>query len=193
MAVVGSIALLAIVLYACSGPIDKDAYVRWVQDQENGLHVTKIVGDYVFDLQYQPTDYVVLQRSAGNLNAGQYDQMKNEISSMQYYTLTISIADNRSDFIDFNIQSLQEKQQKLYYFSYQFQDDIHVEENGKKLPCVLFHFERPVDLKPARTFVLGFERTGDSPTSVLNIISDYLGGEVVRINISKENIPTLKL
>lgn len=183
-----------IFLAGCNSKLDSNQYIKWVRDTENQLHVKTSASNFVFDVQYQPADYILLQRAGGQIDKNRYASLREEVQSIQYYTLTISVADEKTDFIDFNVHDLSEKQRKLYYFSYEFQNDIQVMEDGKLLPCVLFHFERPVDLKPARTFVLGFENLNpQSKESTLQISSRYLGGEPVKIKIVKENIPTLEL
>lgn len=186
--------IMVLFLAACSGGLERKEYVAWVHDSENGLHVKKEHGNYIFDLQFQPTEYVLLQRIGDTSDTSQYRSARKEIETTQYYTLTVSIADQKTDFINYQVHDMSEKQRKLYYFSYQFQNDIRLEENGQELPCVLFHFERPVDLRPARTFVLGFENPFTaSKESTLVITSGQFGSIPIRIKVSKENIPTLKL
>lgn len=180
---------------ACSGTLEKDQYVKWVQDQKNGLHVSKKVNDFIFDLQFQPTDYVLVQRHYQKLHKDNYEEFEAEVDHLQYYVLKIEIADSKIDFINHGLQSIQEKQEKIYYFSYLFQDDIYLEEEGKKLPCVLFHFERAMDMKNSRTFVLGFEKPLKEAESVRLVInsSDQFEGSKIKIKISKKNIPSLKI
>jgi hypothetical protein len=172
-------------LSSCTGELKEQDYIKWVRDYDNGLHVQKRANDYVFEVQYAPTDYVWLQYK---------DRSREELNDLQYYTLTISPSEESIDFIDFKVGSESGKQQKLYYFSYLFQNAIHVEESGVTMPCVLFHFERPVDLKNSRTFVLGFEKSKDeSLESTLVIESDQFGSLPISIKVTKENIPALQL
>ena len=178
---------------ACNGPLNAKDYIAWVQDYDNGLRVIREANNFVFDLQYQPTEYVWLQRNKGEINKGGVRDDKSAIDELQYYTLTIGVKDNLADFVDYAVQSINEKQEKLYYFSYDFQQDIKLDENGKTLPCILFHFERTLDLKPTRTFVLGFKNMDKTATEARLIIdSDWLGSIPVKMKVSKDNIPTLR-
>lgn len=178
------------ILFSCSGNLDRDEYIRWVQDVDNGLHTRKDFLDFTFDLQYQPTEYMLLQRGADRTDGNTADNQ----SYMQYYTLTISVKENAVDFINYNVSNDLERQQKLYYFSYQFQDDIWLEENGKKLPCVLFHFEKSAGFNNSRTFVLGFETPFEiSDGAIFNIHTEHFSSFPVGIKISKKNIPLLAL
>lgn len=175
--------------FSCSSALEKESYLEWVQDYENGLHVKKEAGEFIFDLQYMPDDYVWLQRQEG-IDGDKEDREK----TLQTYILTVSNRKHETDLVDYIGKSPEEKQRTLYYFSYLFQDDIYLEENGERLPCVLFHFEKPIDLKHSRTFVLGFENPAeDSEGNRLVIHSPKFNSLPVKINIVKKNIPALKL
>lgn len=188
------ISLAIVTLAGCSGKLDREAYVKWIRDYDHELHVKEEHDEFVFDLQYTPADYVWLQRNATTTDHATYEAEKKDIEQTQYYTLTISVKDDATDFIDYGISDIQEKQRKLYYFSYLFQDDIKLEENGEQLPCVLFHFEKPVDLKRSRTFMLGFENIHpDAKEARLVISSPQFGSLPFKIKISKDHIPTLDI
>jgi hypothetical protein len=173
---------------ACSSSkLEREEYIRWIQDPKNGLHTLKESNGFVFDLQYQPAEFMGLQ-------SGGHQSQASKSDGTQYYMLTVSLTDPELDFINNTIQDNSEKQEKLYYFSYLFQNDIQLEENGKSFPCVLFHFERPQDLKHGRTFLLGFENQGEEDKEAKLVIqSEQFGSLPIRIKINKENIPTLKI
>lgn len=162
----------------------------WVRDYKNGLHVKKTFSSFVFDLQYQPSDYVtVLKNDASPVSKGGHD------TNIEYYTLKVSLTDPRRDIINFESQSGAEAQRRKYYFSYLFQEDVYVEENGKRFPCVLFHFERP-EFQKTGTFVLGFERPeGSLPGTETRFVieSPYFSSLPIKIAISKTDIPSLKI
>lgn len=185
--------MLFALLSCCTRTLDRNEYVQWVRDYDNGLHVSKRIGEYELDLQYQPAPYVRLQK----MGTGSYTEKRvNEdgAGELQYYLLTVGLHGNNTDFISYGVSDLAEKQRKLYYFSYRFQEDITLEEGDKELPCVLYHFEKPVDLKGSRTILLGFEQQTNKPeTATLKIDSDQFGSLPVRIKISKANIPHVAL
>lgn len=174
--------------------MEKEKYVSWVQDYKNGLRVQKIAGDYVFDLQYTPTDYVWLQRNKQLDLESNEGSAKEELKNFQYYILTVSAVEAGKDFINYKIDSQEDKQKKVYYFSYLFQEDIKLEENGELLACVLYHFERSADANGSRKIVLGFENLlKDTKEAKLIITSDQFGSLPIRLRVSKENIPILKI
>jgi len=172
-------------LNSCSHRLEKAEYIQWVNSYDNGLHVKKDYGDFVFDLQHEPTDYHSLVRNDG------YTTKEDDL---QYYILKIGLKDPTQDLILHNVNDVAGKQQNLYYYSYLFQNDIFLEEASGELPCVLFHFEQN-DLLKTRTFILGFEnpRTEYAEESKLIIQSPQFGSLPVKIQILKHNIPSLKL
>ncbi|HEY0770102.1 MAG TPA: hypothetical protein VGD31_07180 [Sphingobacteriaceae bacterium] len=174
---------IALVAASCSSSLDRDEFIAWVTDYENGLHVKQEHEPYIFDLQFQPADFVRLQRQDNTTHA--------DLKAMQYYTLKIG-TNGQGDFLSTGVSSHIEKQQKLYYFSYLFQDNIKLhEENGDVLPCVLYHFEK--GLNKESTFVLGFENPLPlSKSASLVLESEEFGSFPVKIKISKDNIPSLK-
>jgi hypothetical protein len=188
-----SILLMCVVFWSCSRDLGPQEFIRWVDDSGNGLHVVKESGEYTFDLRYQPAAYMVLQQAPG-LRGAAFQKAVEEAAGMQYYTLTIRPREAGTDFIKTGNLSPEELQRKLYYFSYLFQQDIQVEENGETIPCVLYHFEKSGDVKAGRTFVLGFEEPGHTVEEARVVISSpWLGSLPVKIKVRKDNIPLLKI
>jgi hypothetical protein len=168
--------------------MSKDEYSQWIKDYDNGLHVKTSQGDFVYDVQYVPVEWK-------NFQTASYSESNTDSTDgLQYYLLTIGSNAKGTDLIDFGISSLEEKQRKLYYFSYLFQDDISLADGNALLPCVLYHFEKDAAMRKSRTFVLGFEHSSSVAEEVkLNINSPWLGSAPVSIHISKRNIPHLAL
>lgn len=179
-----SIISLLFVLNSCSNQLSSEDYIRWVRDYDNGLHVKKDVDVFTFDLQYQPISYLKLINRSNSVDSSPSD-------SMQYYILKIGLVQGDNDIINYQVQNTVEKQQRLYYLSYLFQNSIYLEDNGVKFPCSLFHFEQS-DMDGARTFVLGFPKSnGEEPSLIVD--SPMFGSLPVKIKIYRHDIPTVKL
>ena len=173
---------------SCNSALSSDAYVSWVKDYDNGLHVRKQFSEYNFDLQYLPSQYVMLQRQ-GAASVAQDDG-----TVLQHYTLSVSLENNAADLITYNISNSADRQRRLYYFSYEFQQDITLEESGKVLPCALYHFEKGSGVSNISTFVLAFENNGGaSEEATLVINSAHFSALPIRIKVSKDNIPSLAI
>ncbi len=180
------LATVIVTLSGCHQSLPPDEYKAWLQDPDNGLHVKQTSGDFIFDIQFKPGDLLRLERSTLSIRKG-------EQSSMQYYTMKIACTDPSTDIVKYKVANQAAYQQRLYYFSYLLQNDIFLEENGKRYPCVMFHFEN-TDLSGSRVFSLGFDTAGSvSEESMLIIESAQFGSLAVKIEIEKDNIPTLKI
>ena len=174
-------------LISCNSGLKADEYRKWVTNQENGLHCNYQLGDFSFDVQFKPWEYVWLSQGDNQMNR---EQAQRELGGLQYYSLTISTS-QLVDIIKYGATTPEEVQQNLYYYSYLFQYDISLLDNGKKLPCVLYHFERSGDLRTSRTIELGFETNGLSKEAIIVIQSQKISALPVQIKIKKENIPAL--
>jgi len=171
---------------ACRPNLAPDEYLAWIQDYEHGLHAKRGYGDFIFDVQFQPHDFFTLT------GRPVHPPVRQDVV-MQYYLLKISCTDPSQDPIKRHVDSAAQWQERLYYYSYLFQNDLFLEENGVKYPCVLFHFEQS-DISNNRVFALGFETPAPaSGTSKLVITSEQFGSLPVRIEIVKDKIPALKV
>lgn len=177
----------------CNSTLDKQEYVRWIRDYNNNVHVRSSGSDFIFDVQYQPAEYVLLQRGIGDLPAEARVQELKKLEGVQYYTLVLSTAEG-TDLVSYRVSNESERQKREYYFSYQFQQDITLEEGGKVLPCILYHFEKPRSQQGGRTFVLGFENNvKQAGEAKLVIRSSLVSSLPVKIKIVKSDIPNVDL
>lgn len=177
---------------ACTTKLNSREFQAWIADYNNGLRAKTIVDGLVFDVQYKPSSFVALDLSK-NLNQD-YSEVLMEADNMQYFTLTIGIENGDMDFMEYNVNSKEEQQRILYYYSYLFQQDIKLVNGSTKLPCVLYHFERSADMKNSRTFVLAFEKPKEaSKESTMRIESEIFSASPIEITVKKNNIPSLEI
>lgn len=180
---------LPVLLMSCTCKMDAGEYGKWVRDYSNGLHVKKTTGGYVFDVQYMPPDYLKLRRDQISLTS--HEGFKDGEGALFYYELNITPEQDGNDLIGSSVSNAREKRELLYYFSYHFQNDLYLEVGEDRLPCVLYHFERASDLKPGRTFLLGFESPVSSGYDTLLVIDSPVFGSIpIKIRITNANTPT---
>lgn len=160
-----SIVLLCIGL--CIWGCDKRAltvveYIRWVEDESNGLIVSKVIQDFVFSVQYKPLNYVALKslkRTAPDEE--QLSKEMVEIEDLQYYTLRIGTNDGTKDLLKAGIESEDDYFMRIEYFSFHIQKDLQLIDGLDTLPCVLHHFERTYGITPHTNIVLAFKLPED--------------------------------
>lgn len=175
-----------LLITSCVKEVDSKEYISWVKDFENGLHVIKESNGIIFDLQYQPNDYVFLMSKENGDG-----QMLEHDKQIHHFVLNINLSNH--DASD-NSPQAETYQEMIYYFSYLFQNDLKLEESEVILPCIMFHFEKAQSKADRMTFILGFEsRVADAKQLKLMLNSKYFGSLPINMEIVKKNIPSLKI
>ncbi|MBI2968480.1 MAG: hypothetical protein HYY40_11810 [Bacteroidetes bacterium] len=168
--------------------LDPMEYVNWVEDMNNGLKVSKQIGNIRFTLQFKPLEYIILKEN-GNPDAGKEEIIKEmeQMKDMQYYTFTISADDHLSDILKYNLNDPADYYFRLNYFASEMQDDLALVEGTDTLRCLLFHYERNYGLAPYTNFLLAFEKKENGeeiPDRTLIFDDGALNSGIVKITIN---------
>jgi hypothetical protein len=171
-------------------------YVKWVTDTENGLRVSKNIGDCSYVLQYKPSEYeVLLHNQDVALNKRTMDSLKETVKGLQYFMLTISNKDGKEVAGENSIDQA-EYNAKLDYMIADMQMDFSLIDGHDTLPCAFYHYERNFKLSPVNNILLGFEK-GASANNLNNKTLIYndrlLGNGMVLLTIKAENIQKIPL
>jgi len=133
-------------------------YVKWIDDDANGLNVKKEIGEYEFSVIYKPLEYIVLMETKDqNIKKDFLQKRMKELGNMQYFTFRVKSKKNR-EIMRAGIKSENEYYSRLEYFVSDAQDDISLIEGKDTLSCLLYHFERNYGVSPSNSIVLGFEK-----------------------------------
>lgn len=170
-------------------------YMSWVKNPENGLYMSKSLKDYRYDLQYRPSEMIVLQEQKGEVsNKAIFDERVAEMSDLQYYNLQLFGPNGKAVISQNNPEAYFGN---LEYYSTYAQSDINMIQEGDTLPCALFHLERYYDLSPYNTLVLAFPKTANMNAERTLVFNDRaLNMGPVKFNISSselERIPNLQI
>lgn len=177
-------------LFACTKKkLGSEAYLKYVEDKNNGLQVSKDIKDIRYSVQYKPAQYILLKERVAESNA-------NDLAGMQYYTLQYSLVDKSKDIMRAHIEKQNEYYERVNYFSFGLQNDIYVVEDKDTLDCKLFNYVRSYGLSPMADFVLGFNETPGKETSDKTFVieDNIFGGGIIKLKINQEdilNIPEL--
>jgi hypothetical protein len=137
-------------------PLD---YISFVENPVHGLNQTIESGDYSFQLQYKPFDYVIAKSENTPILRKKFvKNERNELGNLQYYTFKIKTNTGESDILKDGVKDEEQFGGRISYFSFQMQADLAIVEGNDTLPCVLYHMERTYGVAPYCTFVLGFEK-----------------------------------
>lgn len=134
-------------------------YVKWVQDEANGLRKEKTIDELLFSVQFKPYDYIICEEEKNDtINKHIRNNKISELNDMEYYDLRITIKDSQGELLKYNLSGVAEYNERVNYFAFQMQKDISLIQNGDTIPCGLYHFERAFDTSPSSTILLGFKK-----------------------------------
>jgi hypothetical protein len=150
-------------------------YVKWVEDDQNGLKKVKTIDDIIYTAQYKPCQYVVCEEEKKTELADSIvKQRVSELGGMQYINLKIEITDQNGEFLRHGISTTEEYNDRINYFSFGMQKDVQLVDAGDTLPCLLFHFERLYNVAPYGTFLLAFPKGKNTDGDKTLIIYDHV-------------------
>jgi hypothetical protein len=188
-------------LYSCNQKqiLSIEDYVKWIDNEENVLHVKKTIGEFYVDVQYMTPDYCTA-KEMGLENARNQDSFKvvrSQKEDLQTILLTIGSPQNKDgDLLQFISASKQTTfNQLVQYFSFAIKDDISLVCDKDTLPCVLHVFERNYGLAPTISIVCSFEKSKRITDKTFIFQDKALGIGIVKINFKEsdfKNIPTIK-
>ena len=195
------LSIILILLLGCnSGHLITGDLISWVEDEGNGLRVTKQISNYKFQLQYKLLEYIIAQEILNkNLTREEIEARMEEKKDMQYLTLRIGSADERTSILETNLTDRQEYYERLDYFAFQMKKDLILVDGTDTLGCSLYHFERTYNLTPFNNIVLGFANPGylkEAKDKTLIYKDNILDIGAVKLTIkasSLEDMPKLKL
>lgn len=192
------IVAVSLLLASCSSSLSPSEYVKWVADEDNGLVKTKSIEEISVKVQYKPLPYIIASEMRTNdIESQAYKTREKELEGMQYYNLVLDITDARN-ILNYKVSDMGGQQARIQYLSFGMQQDIYLEEDGKELPCKLFHFERNYNITKERTFLLAFEQNKNTETKdkTLVINSPVLNTGPIKVKFLAKDLaqlPTMKI
>lgn len=182
---------------SCSnGPLTPQQFAAWTSDADNGLLQKQQVGDFTFQLIYQPPELLAI-RDSEESDALAIQKVTVERKGAHYFTFRLRNA-KTSNLLLSPTSAGYGHQELQYYFSDLIQEDLFLIINGDTLPCAQAHFERNYGASPYNNITASF--IDDAPDPYRNDIhfvfdDRAFGVGPVRFTIRKEDllaIPALK-
>jgi|SRR6218665_2368292 len=174
----------AALCWICSCGLNKEEYVEWVRDEKNGLHQKKIAGNYQYEVQYMPQEYLKLLRHGHQVSREQWEQ-DTVRSNAQVFSLKITCV-NDSLAQRLKEASDESKQKRDYYFMYLFGKDIKMKDEESARSPIFSHFETG-----QKEYQLAFEGKSQGEATLI-IASPLLDKNPTEITVNR-SAPKLKL
>jgi len=139
-------------------PID---YISWIRDSENGLYQEKNIEKFIYSVQYEPIEYLVLIENKDSLENGEkyFKEKVAERTGLQYYLFNIKLNNSTANILKEELQDEAEYYKRIQYLLSEAQFDFKMIEGKDTLQCELYHFEQTYGLTPFISIVLAFKTT----------------------------------
>lgn len=172
-------------IWSCQSPLTERDYIDWVEDTRNGLRVVEVREPWVFDIQFKPREYDRL-KGGNELTHDEYN------TEMAFFELQIKSTASGADWLTDGLTHA-ERQQRMYFFSYLFEQHIFLEVDHVRIPCHAFHFERAAYPGLPQRFHVGFEiGIEQKKTYTLIVDSDFFSTFLLRFRFLPKRLPRLK-
>lgn len=181
--------------------LSAEQYVSWVDEEKNGLKVSKTIRDITYSILYKPLPYEALLRlSQERITDSSFSAELKNMDSLQYITLKIKSSKTTKELLKMELKSSDEYYSRIEYCSFHMQDDITLIEGEDTLACRLFHFERVYDIAPEAVFVMAFpmgrNRKSGTSNKIFSFDDRLFDNGKINLGILKsvfENIPQVKI
>jgi hypothetical protein len=162
-------------------------YIKWIDNEKNGLKKIKKVKDFTFIALYKPYEYIALKESVGNprITSSDIKRVINEIEGFYYFNFQIESADKHTPMLKNKINKENEYYARLNYFITYAQKNFQLIEGSDTIKCALYHFEQTYNLTPFNRIVLGFKK-GEGTKGVQELTLIY-NDEILNTGIIKFN------
>ena len=189
--------LILTALAACqSGQLAPEAYMAWWGEHRAEHTVSVQQAGITASLAYLPADWLAVNE-AGINNLTEIASARKEYEGLEYYRLRVALQSGQGDVLQYAAASTDEYYQRVEYFSFAMQRDLHLLVGSDTLLCKLFHFERNYGAAPYMDFMLGFEEKAGNNFDRTVIYNDLVFTQSqIQLTIPAKNIqhlPTLKL
>lgn len=130
-------------------------YIRFIEDEANGLCRSVKVGDINYIFQYKPVAYVVAKESR-NSSVDEQQKRQAELAGTVWFNIKLENLASNTSLLRAGIHSSAEYQARYDYFVGQAANDIKLIYKGQELKPISYSFENNYNLTPMETMVVGF-------------------------------------
>lgn len=184
-------------LFSCTKEkLDADEYIAYVENESNSFVHQKQIGDLVFQLQYCPTEYLVVKElNTQKIPQAFIDKKIKENNGLLFFKLRIKTGSG-ADVLHYNIASDEDYYHRIDYLSYGFEEDVALINDKDTIFPGTFLFERTYGISPNADFVLMFDSKIKKDESFQIIIDDKVfNNGLLKFSYSEKDlagIPQLK-
>ncbi len=155
-------------LISCTQKIDSRNFLKWLNDSDNGLSISKKSNSFDLKLKYLPPQYFISRElilRPGSLNKNATDSIKNEYEKNLYFLLHIdndnSVVPEQADVMLRDIHNYSEYTERIYKYNFNLNEDIELKRGNVIYHPVISTFENHYGLEGGRNLLLVFTPEND--------------------------------
>jgi len=182
---------------SCKHSMNTGKYLGYIHDDKNGLLKAVKLGDWEFDMQYKPYDYILFSESKGGVGLDKAKRSK-ELQGTAWFNISFKRIQMDKSPMRYNISSQDEYNQRLNYYLNGAPHDIELVYGTDTLKPMSYLFETNYNLTPQETMVVGFElpATSTKPEKDMQLVyyDRVFGNGIIKATYAAKalnNIPDL--
>jgi hypothetical protein len=179
-----------ILLSSCNRPLSPEQYVAWMENEKNGLHKTRPVGELNFELQFYTPELMYLQSNEQNAESTKTN------NGIVYCGLVIRCEKENVDPLGYNAGSTDEYYQRQSYFAFAYKNDVVLKTGANTYPCEFLVSQNIPGMQKELKFLMAFDIKTDPGDLTVQINDRVFGGGYLQFKFKRKdikNIPNLKL
>lgn len=150
-------------MMSCGGQSEVDTYeeyLKWLNDEENGLVKNKQAGGITLKVKQLPSDYLVYQdlSQEKSITKTMVDSIKKRYDQSLTFLMTIGVEEGKKggDIMYRGIKNYKEYKERLMTMSFDIENYITLKMNGNTYRPVLSNLENVYGLTESRNIMLVF-------------------------------------
>lgn len=168
-------------------------YIRYVEENENGLVKTVDIGDLRYKVQYKPHDYILAHELKGGNDSERLSRL-NQMKGTAWFNITIARPGKGESPLRYNVSSLEEYNHRYNYFLTAAARDLALAYGGDTLFPISYHFETSYNLAPVETMIVGFGLPADSVAGQnmqLIFYDRVFNNGIIKTSFTKESLQSI--
>lgn len=169
--------LFFFLLNSCSNQeLSPTEFVKWVDNAENGLIKSQVIGETNLEVKYTPNEYIyVKQNGVNDLTSENLDEFSEELEGIYQFNLKFSNS-SRNNFLKDQYTNPEEYNTKSMYLSFDMSFDLELVHGLDTVGCSIYHYERTYGNTPYETVLIGFDLKTKATEDMQLIFNDRVFG-----------------
>lgn len=177
--------------------LDSNEWIKYVENEDNGLKSKIATGEYLYTFQYKPLEYIVLKELNHINNKVKFNKRLSELKKSIWFNVSISSKGSEINPLKENSNSTDDYNKTLSYFNNSAMKNFTLTYGNQEMNQIGYYFENTYGLTPNDVMIIGFNIPDSIPKQDIQLSYDdkiYQNG-LLKIKITKKEfkqIPTLK-